>query len=288
MIILEVLMYSTLVGWGDRLAGFYCGETTKSYVGIDPNTLNHPNYQRQVEFYKKHQTFFEEEKQVEFICSPAEDVDFTKYKEHFDTVFTSPPYFNVEKYSDEDTQSYIRYKDIDSWNKNFLHKTLGNIIPTLKKDGLLAINIADVYDAKNKTYFDICNPMNDFIKSQGLHYFGCIGMEMTKRFNSGGAGNAKSEYFQEYLKDKTKHTKDIAFWRTNMDLEKIKEDGYHVLIGDYKPHDEKIIDIAKRLLNVEEKVDIYGEEKLKGNVWCINLIIGLVLTRNSITLLSLY
>ena len=197
-------------GWGDRLAGFYCGETTKSYVGIDPNTLNHPNYQRQVEFYKKHQTFFEEEKQVEFICSPAEDVDFTKYKEHFDTVFTSPPYFNVEKYSDEDTQSYIRYKDIDSWNKNFLHKTLGNIIPTLKKDGLLAINIADVYDLKNKTYFDICNPMNDFIKSQGLHYFGCIGMEMTKRFNS-GIRKCKSEYFQEYLKDKTKHTKDIAF-----------------------------------------------------------------------------
>ena len=198
-------------GWGDRLAGFYCGETTKSYVGIDPNTLNHPNYQRQVEFYKKHQTFFEEEKQVEFICSPAEDVDFTKYKEHFDTVFTSPPYFNVEKYSDEDTQSYIRYKDIDSWNKNFLHKTLGNIIPTLKKDGLLAINIADVYDAKNKTYFYICNPMNDFLKSKGLWYDGCIGMEMTKRFNSGGAGNAKSEYFQEYLKDKTKHTKNVAF-----------------------------------------------------------------------------
>ena len=198
-------------GWGDRLAGFYCGETTKSYVGIDPNTLNHPNYQRQVEFYKKHQTFFEEEKQVELICSPAEDVDFTKYEGHFDTVFTSPPYFNVEKYSDEDTQSYIRYKDIDSWNKNFLHKTLGNIIPTLKKDGLLSINIADVYDAKNKTYFDICNPMNDFLKSQGLWYDGCIGMEMTKRFNSGGAGNAKSEYFQEYLKDKTKHTKNIAF-----------------------------------------------------------------------------
>ena len=28
--------------------------------------------------------------------------------------------------------------------------------------------------------------MNDFIKSQGLKYDGCIGMEMTKRFNSGG------------------------------------------------------------------------------------------------------
>ena len=71
MTILEVLMYSTLVsGWGDRLIGFYCGETTSHYVGIDPNTLNHPNYQRQVEFYKKHQTFFEEEKKVDLICEP--------------------------------------------------------------------------------------------------------------------------------------------------------------------------------------------------------------------------
>ena len=88
---------------------------------------------------------------------------------------------------------------------------MGNIIPTLKKDGLLAINIADVYDAKNKTYFDICNPMNDYIKSQGLTYFGCIGMEMTKRFNSGGAGNAKSEYFDDELKEKTEETQDVAF-----------------------------------------------------------------------------
>ena len=198
-------------GWGDRLAGFYCGETTKSYVGIDPNTLNHPNYKRQVEFYKKHQTLFEEEKKVDLICEPAEDVDYSKYENYFDTIFTSPPYFNVEKYSDEDTQSYIRYKNIDSWNKDFLHSTLAKVIFTLKSDGILAINIADVYSAKDKDYFDICNPMNDFIKSQGLHYFGCIGMEMTKRFNSGGAGNAKSEYFKEYLKDKTKHTKNVAF-----------------------------------------------------------------------------
>ena len=198
-------------GWGDRLAGFYCGETTSHYVGIDPNTLNHPNYQRQVEFYKKHQTFFEEEKKVDLICEPAEDVDYSKYENHFDTIFTSPPYFNVEKYSDEDTQSYVRYKNIDSWNKDFLHSTLAKVIFTLKSDGILAINIADVYSAKAKDYFDICNPMNDFIKSQGLYYFGCIGMEMTKRFNSGGAGNAKSEYFKEYLKDKTKHTKDVAF-----------------------------------------------------------------------------
>ena len=202
-------------GWGDRLAGFYCGDTTLHYVGIDPNTKNHPNYERQVEFYKKHQTFFEEDKKVDLIPLPAEDVDYSEYENHFDTIFTSPPYFNVEKYSDEDTQSYLRYQDIDSWNKNFLHKALGKMIPTLKDGGILAINIADVYNpkSKNKEYYQICNPMNDFLKSKGLKYEGCIGMEMTKRFNSGGAGKAKSEYFSEDLKDNTKKTEqeNIAF-----------------------------------------------------------------------------
>jgi hypothetical protein len=198
-------------GWGDRLAGFYCGETTKSFVGIDPNSTNHPNYRRQVEFYKKHQTLFEEQKQVELICSPAEDVDYSKYENYFDTIFTSPPYFDVEKYSDEDTQSYKRYTTIDSWNENFLHKTIGKLIPTLKKDGTLAINIADVYHESVKGYVDITNSMNDFIKSQGLKYEGCIGMEMTKRFNSAGAGKAVSDYYADNLKEKAKITENMAF-----------------------------------------------------------------------------
>ena len=163
-------------GWGDRLAGFYCGESTKSFVGIDPNTNNHPNYKRQVEFYKKHQTFFEEPKEVELICSPAEDVDYTKYENYFDTIFTSPPYFNIEKYSDEDTQSYKRYTNIDRWNEDFLHSTLGKLIFTLKKDGIIAVNISDVYSAPDKGYLEICNPMNDYLKSQGMEYYGCIGM----------------------------------------------------------------------------------------------------------------
>ena len=76
--------------------------------------------------------------------------DYKPKKESLDLCFTSPPYFNTEKYSDEDTQSYIRYQDIDSWNKNFLHKALGKMIPTLKEGGILAINIADVYNPKSK------------------------------------------------------------------------------------------------------------------------------------------
>ena len=59
---------------------------------------------------------------------------------------------------------------LKKWNKNFLQKTLGKLIPTLKKDGILAVNIADVYSAKDKDYFDICNPMNDFLISNGYPF----------------------------------------------------------------------------------------------------------------------
>jgi 16S rRNA G966 N2-methylase RsmD len=167
-------------GWGDRLCGFFASEYGKNYVGIDPNKTNTEGYKKQIEFYKKNKTFFENEKTAEMIESPAEDLDYSRFENFFDTVFTSPPYFNTEKYSYDDTQSWVRYKSVDDWNKNFLHKTLDKIIPTIKTNGILAINISDVYSSPDKGYVPIVNPMNDFLESKGLTYRGCIGMEMTK------------------------------------------------------------------------------------------------------------
>jgi hypothetical protein len=198
-------------GWGDRFAGFYASPKTKHYVGIDPNLNNHPNYLLQEEYYKKYQTFFEEPKKATFIPQPAEDVDYSEYENYFDTVFTSPPYFNTERYSDHDTQSYLRYKEIDDWNTNFLHKALDKIIPTIKKDGILAVNIADVYSAPAGGYVDITNSMNNFLVSRGLKYRGCIGMEMTKRPNNGGAGTGVSEYFSDESKKTAEQNKNHTF-----------------------------------------------------------------------------
>ena len=92
------------MGWGDRLAGFYASEYGKHYVGLDPRGENHPIYKEQSEFYEKHLGFVEHERKSEFHCSPAEDFDFAPYNEHFDMVFTSPPYFSVERYSYDDTK----------------------------------------------------------------------------------------------------------------------------------------------------------------------------------------
>lgn len=202
------------MGWGDRLAGAFASETVKHYVGLDPRKENHPIYEQQRDFYTKHTTFFENPTKTNFYCEPAEDFDYSEWNEYFDLVFTSPPYFSVERYSHDDTQSWVRYKNIDVWNEHFLHTTLGKIIPTVKKGGIIAINIADVYAGTNdgNDWLEITNPMGDFLTSHGLTYKGCIGMEMAKRPNSGGAGTAKDEtqYSEETLR-LAEETKDQRF-----------------------------------------------------------------------------
>ena len=84
-----------------------------------------------------------------------------------DIVFTSPPYFNVERYSHDDTQSWVRYKNIDLWNKNFLQTAVKNVWKTLRKGGILMVNISDVNASSGgkKDWLKICDPMNDYIKT---------------------------------------------------------------------------------------------------------------------------
>lgn len=198
-------------GWGDRFAGFYASDSGLNYVGIDPNSRNTPNYIKQYNFYKSRETFFENTKTAHFIESPAEDADLSAYMDYFDMVFTSPPYFNTERYSNDPTQSWIRYKTIDEWNVGFLHKTIDNILPTVKSGGIIAVNIADVFSPGGKKYFEIVNPMNDHFASHGLNYLGAIGMQLAKRPNSGGAGTGVSEYYTDETKQKRLDTKHTAF-----------------------------------------------------------------------------
>ena len=191
------------MGWGDRLAGFYASMNTELYVGVDPRKENHPIYEQQARYYDSHLTFFEKEKKTKFHCDAAEDFNFDEYYDTFDIIFTSPPYFNIERYGSDDNQSWVRYKNIDSWNNQFLQKALDNMMPTLKSGGKLCVNISDV-NAKTKggaQYLKICDPMNEFLDEyRDMEYKGCIGMEMAKRPNSGGAGTAKDN---TQFKDKT-------------------------------------------------------------------------------------
>lgn len=166
-------------GWGDRLAGFSACENTLSYTGVDPNERLHPNYLAQVDLYKSG-------KQTTFHKACAEDMSYPS--ESFDTVFTSPPYLDIERYTQEENQSWKKYKYNSSkgssnWQENFLHTAVERAWDALMPSGVMAINIADVYG--HHEWNQLCDPMNDFISTlPNAEYQGGMGYRMAKRPNS--------------------------------------------------------------------------------------------------------
>ena len=162
------------MGWGDRLNGFLSCEGTESYFGIDPNQSLYDGYNKQIEAYNT-------DKKVTLNPAGAEDVDIPKNS--FDTVFTSPPYFNIERYTQEDNQSWKKFKKLDQWLKGFLFPVLKKSWDGLQSDGNMIINISDVYS--NHTIHRICDPMNEFIsRLPNAYYMGTVGLRMAKRPNS--------------------------------------------------------------------------------------------------------
>lgn len=162
------------MGWGDRLNAFLSCEDTETYFGIDPNASLYEGYNKQIETYNSDKT-------VTLNCAGAEDVDIPKNS--FDTVFTSPPYFNIERYTQEDNQSWKKFKKLDQWLKGFLFPVLKKSWEGLQKDGTMVINISDVYS--NHTVNRICDPMNEFIaRLPNSYYMGTYGLRMAKRPNS--------------------------------------------------------------------------------------------------------
>ena len=154
-------------GWGDRLAGFNASNA-ETYIGIDPNSKLH-------EPYKQIHDFCNTGKKATFICSPAEDVDYSELK--YDFVFTSPPYFDVEIYTSEETQSIEKFNTLDLWLEGFLLTTLSKIYEGLDEGGRIAINIAD----NKKKKFVACNTIISHMETLGATFEGVLGYKIQKR-----------------------------------------------------------------------------------------------------------
>jgi 16S rRNA G966 N2-methylase RsmD len=142
-------------GYGGRLAGFWLSNA-QEYVGIDPN--DNP-YDELAACLSEN---INEKKNYEIIKACAEDVDEESLGQ-FDMIFTSPPYYDTEIYSENLNQSCHRYKTLSEWLNKFLFKVIHKYTWNLCSDGILAINIKD----SNK--YNIICPMISYIKSLELY-----------------------------------------------------------------------------------------------------------------------
>jgi hypothetical protein len=101
-----------------------------------------------------------------------------------DLCFTSPPYFNTEKYSDDETQSYVKYKTPSEWMGGFMKDTLENCYNGLKPNGILAVNIANVRSYPNieKDMVEVAESIG-FCLNTTMHYaLSMLALDRTNKF----------------------------------------------------------------------------------------------------------
>lgn len=184
----EIVIFDPSMGFGGRLLGaLSLRDRSIHYIGTDPNTENWikelgiSRYEYMERVFKSHVRFGKTFRGT-YICSGSEDVadneDFQKYKGKIDFIFTSPPYFSAEIYSNEPTQSSIKFKAYDQWRDHFLRPTLRTAAEWLKSDRLLALNIADIKVGTRQ--YPLEQDTVEILKDLGLRFEGKLKMVLAK------------------------------------------------------------------------------------------------------------
>lgn len=138
-------------GWGGRLIGLAsCMFKNIEYVETDPATDTYNGLVKLKKFLRLGDNY----KQYNL---PFEELELKK--DYFDFVFTSPPYFDTELYSNEDTQSYKKNNSYELWRDNFLYVMIDKIIYSMKHGAKCILNVG------NKRY-SISDDIKNYLKEK--------------------------------------------------------------------------------------------------------------------------
>ena len=112
-----------------------CG--VEKYLGFDPNNSLRNSHKRMIEMFGGG-----DEQRFQVIYLPFQSYEFED-KQSFDLVFTSPPFFDFEIYSNEKTQSIQSFPKFNDWIVQFLFVSLTKSWEQLEIGGHLVIHLND-------------------------------------------------------------------------------------------------------------------------------------------------
>lgn len=158
-------IFTPTLGWTSYLYGFLEDDQVLEYVGTDviPGVCN-----KTARFAK---TYYKKKK-VDIFCEPSEnlahDLKFIhKYQNHFDVVFFSPPYYQLEKYPGKN-QSIQKYKTYELWLEKYWECTIRLCHQVLQKGGKLCYILSGYGSENTKEQYDLVTDMNKVTRK----YFG--------------------------------------------------------------------------------------------------------------------
>lgn len=169
-------------GYGGRLLGAIRANHRVgniSYVGFDPCTPTVTGLKMISEDYGDCMDISIHARGSEFITGFDGQIDFA---------FTSPPYFDTERYSDEYTQSYKKYPTKELWLNEFMGATISNVRSALKTDCVMALNIANV-----RSYPTMCSDIIRLAENNGFILMDTFNLKLSNSTFKAGKSAYKTE-----------------------------------------------------------------------------------------------
>ena len=136
------VLYDPCGGWGGRLLGSLACKKVKRYIACEPSSLTYSGLcamRDELRPMMKRLGY----RAPEIDLHPCGAEDFPLEAGSISMAATSFPYFDREKYSNEESQSYVRFPTPDRWLNGFLGATLSHCYHALDT-GILAVNLASV------------------------------------------------------------------------------------------------------------------------------------------------
>ena len=184
----EPKVFDYSAGWGARaLAAMSLGI---KYYATDP--LTHEAVNKMLTFYNGEGRCYNLGSENEEICDLVPKVDMC---------LSCPPYFTLERYSEDKTQSYNQFDEYKDWIEKYWRGTVQNCYKILKEGGKFVLIIKDSYKK-----FEIKKNMEQILFENGFISEEMFQYKTSKNHLSGkiktGELIKNSEYVLVYTKEK--------------------------------------------------------------------------------------
>jgi hypothetical protein len=190
-----IRIYDPSSGWGGRLLGAMSVRDDRHifYIGTDPNTDHNTSdgrtkYDEIADFYRQAvnkgglwaNEYSHTKTKIFQLGSEVirNNEEFQKFRGKLDLVFTSPPYFAKEAYSEDPTQSYKKFGQYEEWCEGFLRPTLETAVEWLRNDRYLLWNIADAVFGGDMLPLE--EDSRKILESLGMKYKGKLKMSLAQ------------------------------------------------------------------------------------------------------------
>lgn len=163
----------TSMGFGSRMSAVLL--SGHNYCGFDPNKQLFRQLKQYKQFLKNNNIITTNQRCG--LYNHGSEIFKPELVELFDVSFTSPPYFNLEKYSNDNGASSRNYNNYELWVQEFVIPTVKNTCKYLKHGGYAMINIKNLN--KKETCFD--DFYSAFENVNGMNYIETFELTINKK-----------------------------------------------------------------------------------------------------------